>query len=95
MPITRSEGRNRFKNIEITGFTGTIQHEYFNKYIHEDAVKDTHWFSMKASKDETLVPLIEEDIELIKWVAINELPSHLNNFYKNIIEILKKAGLYP
>lgn len=82
------------KNIGITSFIGPTQHEYFDKYLHEDAVKDTHWFSMKASKDETLVPLIEENIELIKWVAIKELPSHLNNTYKNIIEILKKAGLY-
>lgn len=82
------------KNIKITGFTGTTQHEYFDKYLHEDVAKETHWFAMKASNDEPLVPQVEENIELIKWVTIKELPSFLNNSYKNITEILKKAGLY-
>lgn len=83
------------KNIRIARFIGTTQHEYFDKYLHEDAVKNTHWFSMKGSKDDTLVPLTVEGIQLIKWVAINELPSYLKNSYENIIEILKKAALYP
>ncbi len=81
-------------NIEIAGFIGTTQHEYFDKHLHEDVLKETHWFAMKADKDEPLVAQAEEDIELIKWVTTKELPSFLNNSYKNISEILEKGGLY-
>jgi len=83
------------ENIEITKFVGNTLHEYFDKYLHEEVVKETHWFAMNAIKDKPLVPQAEENIELIKWVTLKELPSFLNNSYKNIIEILQKAGLYP
>ncbi|MEO6813997.1 MAG: NUDIX domain-containing protein [Ginsengibacter sp.] len=82
------------KEIEITRFIGTTQHEYFDKYLHEEAVKETHWFLMNARKDDTLIPQLEEDIQLIKWVTIKELPFILSNSYKNIIGILKTAGIY-
>lgn len=81
------------KNIILKKFVGTTEHEYFDKYLQEEVVKETHWFQMIANKDQPLKPLLIEDIELVQWVPKEELPSFLKNSYENIIEIVQKAGL--
>ena len=80
------------KNIALKKFVGTTEHEYFDKYLHEEVVKETHWFEMSADKDEPLQPLLIEDIEMVKWVPKNELRTYLENSYKNITEIIQRAG---
>jgi 8-oxo-dGTP pyrophosphatase MutT (NUDIX family) len=62
------------------------KHTYFDTWLQKDVVKETHWYSMKASAVdmETLVPQTEEDIEKIDWVTIELLPKYLNQTYPTI-----------
>jgi len=52
-------------------------------------LKESHWYSMKASGIQNLTPQTEEDITEIKWVK----PGDLNNYYKeafpSVIDVLR------
>jgi 8-oxo-dGTP pyrophosphatase MutT (NUDIX family) len=54
----------------------------------EPTLKETHWYLMKSLNDETLVPQLEEDIELAKWLKKDELAIVLANTYPSIEEVL-------
>ena len=82
------------KSLELEKFTGITLHEYFDKYLKEKVIKETHWYAMKAAEGETLIPQTEEDIEEIKWVNRNELERYLELSYKNIVEVVNKYYLY-
>jgi len=83
---------------EETGITGIVlgrlidigYHEYFDKWIKDAVVKETHWYAMTAPGNQELVPQTEEDITEIRWVAGAELEKCLENSYQNIIDIINK-----
>ena len=77
------------KNVYIHHFTGITHHEYFDPYLKENVLKETHWFSMQAASTETLIPQTEEDITDIKWVGKTELVKLLKNTFSNIKQIIK------
>lgn len=77
-------------NVELGGLIGITCHEYFDKYVHADVIKESHWYLMKAIGNETLVPQTEEDIEKITWANEQEVNECLQNSYKNIVEIIAK-----
>ena len=68
-------------------------HEYFDPYLKEDVIKETHWYGMKVSGKQVLVPQTEEDITGIKWVKGDELENCLRDSYPNVVEVVRKAGL--
>jgi 8-oxo-dGTP pyrophosphatase MutT (NUDIX family) len=86
--------------IEETGLTTVIRgdligityHQYFDQWIKEEVIKETHWYRMHAPGDQQLIPQTEEDIELIKWVAGKELEDCLSDSYDTIVEIVKKVS---
>ncbi len=86
--ITEETG---LEDISITRFIGVTEHEYYDGLLHEEAIKEIHWYEIKANKDEALHPQYEESIEWIRWVPKNELVNYLNNSYTNIREIITKA----
>ncbi len=85
--------------MEETGLTtiirgdliGITYHQYFDQWVKEEVIKETHWFRMRAPGLQQLVPQIEEDIEIIQWVNGKELEDYLLNSYDNIVEIVRKA----
>lgn len=82
----------------ITGLTlgaliGISYHEYFDTFINQEVIKETHWFAMQASGVQHLVPQTEEDILEIRWVKGDALAACLDNSYDTVIDIIKKAGL--
>lgn len=85
--------------MEETGLTTVIRgdligityHQYFDKWVKEEVIKETHWYRMQAAGNQQLVPQTEEDIEIIKWVDEKELEDCLKNSYDNIVEIVGKA----
>lgn len=82
----------------ITGITlgkliGISYHEYFDTFINQDVIKETHWFAMQAGGAQNLVPQTEEDILEIRWVKGEALADCLENSYDTVIDIIKKAGL--
>ena len=85
--------------MEETGLTTVIRryligityHQYFDQWLKEDVIKESHWYRMEAPGNQQLIPQTEEDIEIIKWVSEKELDEYLENSYDNIVEIVRKA----
>lgn len=75
-------------HVSIVKNAGITYHEYFDKYLKKDVLKETHWYYMQYTGNGDLVPQTEEDIEELKWVTIKEVPQYFNKTYKNIAEIL-------
>src|SRR4051812_26195302 len=44
------------KDVVLEGLVGITYHEYFDKYSDVDVIKETHWFAMKAKREDKLVP---------------------------------------
>ncbi len=75
--------------IEAGEEINTTYHTYvdFGKHI----LKESHWYYMLATGEETLVPQTEEDITEIRWVKKKDLNSFLENTFPTIISVLKNA----
>ena len=76
--------------IELENLIGKTYHEYFDKWVNENVVKESWWYKMKSSVNEKLIPQVEEDIELIEWVDKKNFRKYLDNSYRNISEIVNK-----
>lgn len=74
------------QTLSLGAFICMTTHTYFDTWLQKDVVKQTHWYSMKATAldAETLVPQTEEDIEKIEWVLMENLPQYLVQTYPNI-----------
>lgn len=81
------------KDVERGELFAVSYHTYFDTYIQEEVVKESHWFRMRAKGQQQLVPQTEEDIQQIEWVNRQRLEQHLLNSYDNVIEVIRKAGL--
>ena len=77
-------------NIKLEQYIGKTYHEYFDKWLQEDVVKETCWFKMKVLNSNKLIPQLEEDIEKVEWVGMQDLNMKLQNTYQNIQEIIDK-----
>ena len=78
------------KEVKLGGFIGITQHEYYDKYIHQEAIKESHWYAMKATSNQDFIPQTDEDITEIKWVPSNTIQKFLKNSYLNIELIIKQ-----
>lgn len=78
------------KKVEITSFLCKTYHEYFDKWINEDVVKESWWYLMKSDSSEILIPQTEEDIEKIIWVDESVVGFYLDKTYKSIVEVYEK-----
>ena len=78
-------------NIQLTSHIKTTFHEYFDKWIGEEVIKETHWYLMKTT-DTLLKPQISEDIEIAKWVSVNDLSSYLHNTYPSIKDVIESLS---
>ncbi len=76
--------------ITLGGLIDTGFHEYFDTWLQEEVIKETHWYAMTAHS-QPLVPQTEEDITDIKWVAGPELRNCLAASYPNIVEVVQKG----
>ncbi|NCI50050.1 NUDIX domain-containing protein [Sediminibacterium roseum] len=81
------------KDVEHGELIGITYHEYFDPYLKEEVIKESHWYAMRARGEQQLLPQTEEDITEIKWVSGEELEACLENSYPNVVEIIKKADL--
>jgi len=52
-------------------------------------LKESHWYSMKVSGQQELVPQTEEDILETKWVAADALEPYLKNAFPSVVDVLK------
>ncbi len=60
---------------------------------HEGArfiLKESHWYNMKVSGEQKLVPQTEEGIHEIKWVTNKEAQSLFPECYPSVIDVIKE-----
>jgi 8-oxo-dGTP pyrophosphatase MutT (NUDIX family) len=86
--VREVEEETGLRNIKLGKLVGITNH-YYNEN-GTDIEKETHWFAMKVSGDQKLVPQLEEDITELRWVAKNEAAGYLNKSFKNIEEIMQQ-----
>jgi len=69
-------------------------HIYRSPYIKTSnnlVLKETKWFLMNCEGQQTLIPQVEENIEEVKWFAINELDNVMQNTYLSLREFMEKT----
>jgi len=76
------------KTVTLGNAIGITKHEYFDAYMDKEVVKESHWYEMFASENETLIAQSEEDITAIEWVNLANINDKLSNSYSTIIEII-------
>jgi 8-oxo-dGTP pyrophosphatase MutT (NUDIX family) len=55
-------------------------------------LKESHWYNMKVSGEQKLVPQTSEDILEIKWAKADELKQNRMNFFPSVADVLKMNG---
>ncbi len=74
------------QNIELEAKIMSTFHTYAD--YGEPTLKETHWYKMKSLGSETLIPQLEEDIEMAKWLKKDELTIVFANTYPSIADVL-------
>jgi ADP-ribose pyrophosphatase YjhB (NUDIX family) len=62
---------------------------------HQDGkhiLKESHWYLMKAQKQASLIPQLEEDIQKCEWVSIDQLAPYMENTHGSILDVVN-AGV--
>lgn len=67
---------------------GITHHRYFDPYLQEEVIKESHWYHMTVPGVPNLIPQVEEDITDIKWVPMQEVNTLLPNAYESISKII-------
>ncbi len=76
------------KDLRIENQIDTTYHIYKGPKKHK--IKKTYWFLMKSDYLGKFKPQIKENITLVKWIEINEIPKLLEKSYKNIKRLINK-----
>lgn len=53
-------------------------------------LKESHWYNMKISGEQKLVPQTEEDIHEIKWVTAKEAEKFFPECFPSVIDVIKE-----
>ncbi len=88
--VREVEEETGVNDVKLAGLIGKTYHEYFDKWIGEDVMKETWWYEMAVKGNPALVPQTEEDIEQIVWAKEIDLKKYLADSYPNIVEIIGK-----
>ena len=83
------------KHLALGELISVTWHEYFDKWLNEDVIKETHWFRMNVAGVPALVPQTEEDITAIEWTKKTDLPNRMEQSYITIIDVLEESGWLP
>jgi 8-oxo-dGTP pyrophosphatase MutT (NUDIX family) len=83
------EEETGLKNMEIIKPLGITYHTYNQFGKHN--LKESHWYEMKATGHEKLIPQTEEDITELIWVKKEDLKKYFSNTFPTIVEVLKST----
>jgi 8-oxo-dGTP pyrophosphatase MutT (NUDIX family) len=76
------------KNLTLVDFLGITQHQYFDPYLQEEVIKESHWYTMTVKGVPALIPQTEEDITDIRWVPLSEVNELIADAFASIKEII-------
>ena len=77
-------------NVQIEQPLCITYHTYHQDGKH--ILKESHWFLMKAQKQNNLSPQLEEDIEKCEWVPVDQLNPYMENTHASILDVVN-AGV--
>jgi 8-oxo-dGTP pyrophosphatase MutT (NUDIX family) len=79
------------QQIEIIKPLDITYHTYtqFGKAI----LKESHWYAMKNTGNEKLIPQTEEDITEITWAKKEDAQKYVSNTFPSLTKVLKKGFL--
>jgi ADP-ribose pyrophosphatase YjhB (NUDIX family) len=80
-------------NLKLGKLIVVTQHTYFDKYQHQEVIKESHWFRMTVEGVPTLIPQTEEDITAIEWTKPYNIISRLKESYDTIKTVIEKSEL--
>ena len=69
-------------------------HIYRSPYLNSPdnlVLKETKWFLMSCGDHQSLIPQVEENIEEVRWFAIDELDKVMDNTYLSLREFMQKT----
>ena len=83
------EEETGLKGVILNSFLTVTYHTYHEgtKYV----LKESHWFTMNVSGEQTLIPQTEEDITEIRWVASQEINFYLPRAFPLISDVIETA----
>jgi 8-oxo-dGTP pyrophosphatase MutT (NUDIX family) len=76
------------RNLTLIDFLGITQHQYFDPYLQEEVIKESHWYTITVKGVPALIPQTEEDITDIKWVPLSQVNELIADAYASIKEII-------
>lgn len=77
------------KKLEISEKLSVTYHFYRrNKRL---IIKKTHWFLMKAKRNQEMIPATKEGIMKVKWVSFEKAKKKSNKTFRSVTEVLCKA----
>ena len=76
--------------LEIIKELSPTYHTY--KLNGKRVLKKTSWFEMSFKDDSQILPQKIEDITVVKWLSIKDIPWAMRNSYSSIIELLTDSG---
>jgi 8-oxo-dGTP pyrophosphatase MutT (NUDIX family) len=85
--VREVEEETGLKNVKLISPLTITYHTY-----HEGArfvLKESHWYNMKISGAQKLVPQTTEDIHEIKWVKAEDFTPYLKNTFPSVSDVLK------
>ncbi len=86
--VREVEEETGLKDVTLIGSLIITYHTY-----HEGSrfiLKESHWYSMKVSGKQTLIPQTEEDILAIKWITKKEAEQFFPECYPSVVDVLEK-----
>ncbi|MDP3393851.1 NUDIX hydrolase [Sediminibacterium sp.] len=75
-------------HLTLIDFLGITNHQYFDPYLKEEVIKESHWYTMSVKGVPALIPQTEEDITDIKWVPLSDVNALIADSFASIKEII-------
>jgi|GEM_PF-1922622 len=76
--------------LELIKFLLITEHEYEERGLF--ILKETHWYLMKTTSHQSLIPQTEEDISELRWLGPTDFKTIQQNTYPAILEVLRAGG---
>ncbi len=77
------------KNVRLEAPLLVTYHTYDENGKH--ILKETHWYKMSVSGEQSIVPQQEEQITELRWVLPKDTGEMRKNTYPSIVDVLKAA----
>jgi 8-oxo-dGTP pyrophosphatase MutT (NUDIX family) len=90
--VREVEEETGLTNIVLKKLLVITNHTYNENGKH--ILKETHWYKMKATSAQSLIPQEEEQITGLKWITKHETKTLIKNTYPSIADVLNAGGYF-